>query len=151
MRSASSGRRSRQLTNTVLRRTTNGFTQQSHHPRQPRADPDIRESNGNAYGVIRVATSRRYKNRDGEATTETQWHSIAVYGRTAELAQQYLKKGSSALFEGRLRTRKYKDHEGFDRTVTEIVCESMQFVGSGKKKSEEQQETMDHLEEDVPF
>ena len=115
------------------------------------ADPDIRESNGNAYGVIRVATSRRYKNRDGEATTETQWQSIAVYGRTAELAQQYLKKGSSALFEGRLRTRKYKDNEGFDRTVTEIVCESMQFVGSGKKKSEEQQETMDHLEEDVPF
>lgn len=115
------------------------------------ADPDIRESNGTHYGVIRVATSRRYKNRDGETTTDTQWHSIAVYGRTAELAQTYLKKGSSALFEGRLRTRKYEDSQGIERTVTEIVCESMQFIGSGKKKSEGQQETLDHLDEDVPF
>lgn len=99
------------------------------------ADPDIRDGNGGAYGSLRVATSRKYKDRDGQMQTETQWHTIAVYGRTAELAHQYLKKGSSALFEGRLRTRKYEDSHGNDKWVTEIICESMQFVGSARKES----------------
>lgn len=92
------------------------------------ADPDVREMQGNhLICTLRVATSRRYKDRDGQKQEETEWHRVVVFGRTAEIARDYLAKGSSVWIEGRLRTRKWQDKDGTDRYTTEIVCENLQL------------------------
>ena len=95
------------------------------------ADPEVRYTpdGGTAIATLRLATSRRYKNRDGQLTEETEWHRVVLFGRSAELAKDYLKKGRSVFIEGRLRTRKWTDQNGNDRWTTEIVAENMQFVG----------------------
>ena len=95
-------------------------------------DPETRyTSDGNtAICHIVIATSRRYKDSQGQPQEETEWHRIVFFGRQAEIAQQYLKKGSPAYIEGRLRTRKYTDKEGIERYQTEIICETLQLLGS---------------------
>lgn len=77
---------------------------------------------------LAVATSRKFKDRSGERKEETDWHNVVIFGRQAEVAQQYLKKGSEVYIEGRLRTHKYVGKkDGIERYVTEIVCESLQL------------------------
>ncbi len=94
-------------------------------------DPDVRYTeSGTAVATLNLATNRSYKNRDGQPVTETEWHRVVLFGRTAELAKDYLRKGRSVFIEGRLRTRKWTDQNGIDRYTTEIVCDNMQFVGS---------------------
>lgn len=94
------------------------------------ADPDVRYTEGGtAIATLSIATNRRYRNRDNELVSETEWHRVVLFGRTAELAKDYLKKGRSVFIEGRLRTRKWTDQNGQDRWTTEIVCDNMQFVG----------------------
>ena len=95
------------------------------------ADPDVRYTpdGGTAICTLSLATSRRYKNRDGQFTEETEWHRVVLFGRTAEIARDYLKKGRSVYVEGRLRTRKWTDQNGNDRWTTEVVCENMQLLG----------------------
>ena len=94
-------------------------------------DPDVRYTeSGAAIATLNVATNRNYKNRDGQPVSETEWHRVVLFGRTAELAKDYLRKGRSVFVEGRLRTRKWTDQNGMDRYTTEIVCENNQFVGS---------------------
>ena len=97
------------------------------------ADPDVRYTpdGGTAICTLSLATSRRYKNRDGQFTEETEWHRVVLFGRTAEIARDYLKKGRSVYVEGRLRTRKWTDQNGNDRWTTEVVCENMQLLGDG--------------------
>lgn len=94
-------------------------------------DPEIRYAQDNSYviGNLNLATTRRYKDSQGQITEETEWHRVVLFGRQAELAQQYLHKGNSVYVEGRLRTRKWTDKNGVDRYTTEIVCETMQFLG----------------------
>lgn len=75
---------------------------------------------------LAVATSRRYKDRDGNRGEETEWHNVVLFGKTAEIAQQYLQKGSEVYIEGRLRTRSY-EKDGVKRYSTEIIGESMQL------------------------
>ena len=75
---------------------------------------------------LAVATSRRYKDRDGNRGEETEWHNVVLFGKTAEIAQQYLQKGSEVYIEGRLRTRSY-EKDGVKRYSTEIIGESMQM------------------------
>lgn len=96
------------------------------------ADPDVRYTpdGGTAICTLSLATSRRYKNRDGQFTEETEWHRVVLFGRTAEIARDYLKKGRSVYVEGRLRTRKWTDQNGNDRWTTEVVCENMQLLGA---------------------
>jgi single-strand DNA-binding protein len=78
-----------------------------------------------------VATTRNWKNREsGEKQEETEWHRVVFYDRLAEIAGDYLKKGSQIYIEGRLRTRKWQDKEGQDRYTTEIVADTMQMLGS---------------------
>lgn len=92
-------------------------------------DPEVRQTqNGTAICNISAATSRKYKDAQGNAQEETEWHRISLFGKQAELAGQYLKKGSMVYIEGRLRTRKYKDKDGIDRYVTEIIGEHMYFL-----------------------
>ena len=91
-------------------------------------DPETRYASqgGTAICHLAVATSRRYKDRDGNRQEETEWHNVAVFGRQAEVAQQYLQKGSEVWIEGRLRTRSY-EKDGIKRWTTEIICESLQL------------------------
>lgn len=93
-------------------------------------DPEVRTTtSGSIFTTLRLATSRRYKGQDGNYTSETEWHSVILFGRTAEVARDYLKKGSSCYIEGRLRTRKYQDKQGIERWLTEIIGETLQLLG----------------------
>ena len=95
-------------------------------------DPEIRyagESNL-AIATFSLATSRRYRNRDGQTVSETEWHRVVLFNRLAEIAKDYLHKGSPVYIEGRLRTRKWTDQNGNDRYTTEIVGEVMQLLSS---------------------
>ena len=94
-------------------------------------DPETRyTADGAAITNITVATYRKYKDSSGQQQEETEWHKIAFFGRLAEIAGEYLKKGRPVYVEGRLRTRKWQDKEGQDRYTTEIVAENMQMLGS---------------------
>lgn len=98
-------------------------------------DPEIRyTNNGTAVASFSIATTRRYKDSNDETKEETEWHRITTWSRLAEIASEYLHKGSLVYVEGRLTTRKWQDKEGQDRYTTEIVAESMQFLD--KKPSE---------------
>ena len=90
-------------------------------------DPKTSDAQGLAICRLALATSRRYKDRDGNRKEDTEWHNVVVFGRQAEIAQQYLRKGSEAYIEGRLRTRKYTGKDGIERYSTEVVCESLQL------------------------
>ncbi len=94
-------------------------------------DPEVRYTpNGSAVCNLRIATTRNWKNKEsGEKMEETEWHSVVLYDRQAEIAGEYLKKGRSVYIEGRLKTRKWQDKEGLDRYTTEIVGDSMQLLG----------------------
>lgn len=91
-------------------------------------DPETRYAaqGGTAICDMAVATSRRYKDRDGNRQEETEWHKVVLFGRLAEIAQQYLQKGSEVYIEGRLRTRSY-EKDGIKRWKTEVVGEELQL------------------------
>lgn len=94
-------------------------------------DPEMRYTpSGSAICSLRVATTRNWKSKDsGERVEETEWHSVVMYDRQAEIAGEYLKKGRPVYIEGRLKTRKWQDKDGNDRYTTEIVGETMQLLG----------------------
>ncbi len=77
-----------------------------------------------------LATSRRYKDRDGNRKDETEWHNIVCFGKSAEIAGQYLTKGKMIFVEGRIQTRSWEDKEGKKQYRTEIICENFQMLGS---------------------
>jgi len=95
------------------------------------ADPETRyTSSGGAITNIRVATSEKWKDKQsGEDQERTEWHRIVFFGKLAEIAGQYLKKGSSVYVEGSLRTNKYTDKEGVEKYSTDIVGSEMQMLG----------------------
>ena len=94
-------------------------------------DPEVRYMpSGDAIANIAVATSYKSKDKNtGEQKEHTEWHRIAFFGRLAEIAAQYLKKGASVYVEGRLQTRKYTDKDGVEKYATDIVAETMQMLG----------------------
>ena len=94
-------------------------------------DPDVRyTANGSAVANISVATNESWRDKaTGESQERTEWHRIVLFGKLAEIAQQYLTKGSQAYFEGRIQTRKWQDQSGNDRYSTEIVANEMQMLG----------------------
>ena len=96
------------------------------------ADPETRYApSGDAICNIRLATTDTWKDKaSGEKKEATEWHRVSFYGRLAEIAGQYLKKGSQVYIEGSLRTRKWQDKEGQDRYTTEIVASEMKMLGS---------------------
>nr|WP_315594259.1 single-stranded DNA-binding protein [uncultured Cupriavidus sp.] len=95
------------------------------------ADPETRYMpSGDAVTNIRLATTDRYKDKQSNEFKEaTEWHRIAFFGKLAEIAGQYLRKGSSVYIEGRIRTRKWQDQSGQDKYSTEIVADQMQMLG----------------------
>ena len=110
-------------------------------------DPETRYlPNGDAVTNIRIATSEKWKDKSGDQQEHTEWHRIAFFGKLAEIAGEYLKKGSQVYVEGQLRTRKYQDKEtGKDRYSTEIRADRMQMLGSragaGEPRSESRGES----------
>ncbi len=85
-------------------------------------DPEIRTfNNGNKAASFALATTERWKDRDGKPAERTDWHRVVAYGTAADAAERLLRKGAAALVEGRLATREYRDRDGNERTVTEIV------------------------------
>ncbi|TVQ68238.1 MAG: single-stranded DNA-binding protein [Balneolaceae bacterium] len=92
-------------------------------------DPEVRYTQNNtAVATLSVATSEKYKDRNGEWQENTEWHRVVAWGRTAEICQEYLKKGSLVYFEGPIQTREWEDKEGQKRYTTEIKALTMQML-----------------------
>ena len=95
------------------------------------ADPETRYMpSGSAVTNLSVATSESWKDKQsGEQKERTEWHKVAMFNRLAEIAAEYLRKGSQVYIEGKLRTRKWQDRDGNDRWTTEIIADEMQMLG----------------------
>ena len=134
------------------------------------ADPETRYlPSGDAVTNIRIATTETWKDKGGEKQEHTEWHRIAFFGKQAEIAGEYLKKGSPVYVEGRIRTRKWQDKDGQDRYSTEIVADRMQLLGSRgggmesvarepaavtgtpTKPAARRDESWKSMEDDIPF
>lgn len=127
-------------------------------------DPDTRYmTSGEAVTNITLATSETWKDRSGEKQEKTEWHNLVFYKKLAEIAGEYLKKGSQIYVEGRIQNRKYQDKEGKDRYVTEIIVNEMKMLG-GKPEEEKKERSapekpkakaeggsFDNFEDDIPF
>jgi len=94
-------------------------------------DPEVKyTASGSAVTNIRIATTESWKDKTtGEQTEKTEWHTVVFFGRLAEIAGEYLRKGRQVYVEGRLRTRKWQGQDGQDRYTTEIVADEMQMLG----------------------
>ncbi len=94
-------------------------------------DPEMRfTANGQAVANFSVACNRRYTTREGEQRDETEWVRVVCWARLAEIAGQYLQRGSQIYVEGRLQTRSWEDQQGQTRYMTEVVANNFQFLGS---------------------
>ncbi len=122
-------------------------------------DPELKTlPSGTPVASFGVATNRVWKDTSGQKKEEVQFHNIVVFGRQAEVASQYLKKGSSVFIEGRIQTRSWEAADGTKRNKTEIVGERIQLgprkygqatQETGSKKKEEELETIEYPEEDI--
>ena len=93
-------------------------------------DPEVRYMpNGNAVANLSLATSESWKDQQGQMQERTEWHRLTMYRRLAEVAGEYLKKGSQIYVEGKLQTRKWQDNQGQDKYTTEIIVDQMQMLG----------------------
>ena len=129
-------------------------------------DPEMRyTADGKAIANFSVATSEQWKDKQtGEKQEKTEWHRISIFGKLAEIAGEYLRKGSQVYLEGKIQTRKWQDKDGQDRYTTEIIADQMQMLGgkSGGEEREEKPRTTKHVQqthatnfddfdEDIPF
>ena len=95
------------------------------------ADPEIREMpDGTKMAKFSIATTEKYKNREGDLISNTEWHNIVLWRRTAEIAEKFLKKGDSVCVEGKLKTRSWEDENGVKKYATDIQGDSMTMLGS---------------------
>jgi len=101
-------------------------------------DPEVRTlTSGKVKANFSLATSESYRNAKGEKITDTQWHKIVAWGKTAEIAENYLQKGNKIAVEGRLIHRKYEDKEGQQRFITEIIANSLLMLDNKEKEKAE--------------
>lgn len=128
------------------------------------ADPDAKSMpSGNMVANFSVATSESWNDKDtGERQEKTEWHRVVFFGRLAEIADQYLKKGSQVYIEGKLQTRKWEDREGNERWTTEIVGSQLEMLGDRMSSGSNQSNNMnqstsksnfsdDEFDDDIPF
>jgi single-strand DNA-binding protein len=125
------------------------------------ADPEIRyTADGTAVATFRIATSRRWTNKEGERVVQTEWHRIVAWRRLGEICAQYLSKGKQVYVEGRLQTRSWEDRDGNKRWTTEIVAENLQMLGRAgdvmdvpeeTPAAQEDAEDKTPLDDDIPF
>ena len=128
-------------------------------------DPEVRYmANGGAVCNVTLATTESWKDKQsGEQKDKTEWHNIVFYRRLAEIAGEYLRKGSQIYVEGRLQTRKWQDKNGNDRYTTEIIANEMQMLGSARgggadfgassssQAAPAPASAMDDFDDDIPF
>lgn len=134
-------------------------------------DPETRYMpNGDAVTNLTLATSENWKDKNGEKQEKTEWHRVTFYRKLAEIAAEYLKKGSMVYVEGRLETRKWTDKAGVEKYTTEIIASAMQMLGSRGEGGGERSEPaarkdtgeparkpastggdFDNFEDDIPF
>ena len=141
-------------------------------------DPEIRYTqSGNAVANLNIATNDYWTDKKGEKQERTEWHSLVLWGKLADLAQSYLKKGSQLYIEGRIQTRDWENDQGQKQYKTEVVVTTMQFLDtkitensistenstSGnamnshqetnefEKNNEEEKQTDDYIKDDIPF
>lgn len=97
-------------------------------------DPDVKSiDGGKKLARISIATNETYKNAKGEKVTETQWHNAVAWGKTAEIMEKFLKKGSEVAVEGKLINRNYTDKEGVKKYITEVQVNELVMLGSAAK------------------
>lgn len=118
-------------------------------------NPEVHTASiGGIVTSLSIATPRRVKKQDGAVGDETEWHRVVCFGKTAEVARDYLSKGHQIYVEGRLRTRKYADKQGVDRYATEVICEKLQMLGKkddGVEPAVAPATAPTHNDEEVPF
>jgi single-strand DNA-binding protein len=125
-------------------------------------DPEVRFlANGDAAASFSVATTDAWKDKSGDKQERTEWHRISMFGKQAEIAGQYLKKGSSVYLEGRLQTRKWTNKEGQEQQTTEVVADRMQMLGGRQAdapassvpqpKTNKQESSFDDFDSEIPF
>jgi single-strand DNA-binding protein len=114
------------------------------------ADPDIKQMvNGKSVARLSVATSQSWKDKSsGERKEKTEWHKIVMYRKLAEIAGEYLKKGSSIFIEGSLQTRKWQTKEGQDRYTTEVVADTMQMLGGKDNRNNTSNSSEDNFNQE---
>lgn len=127
------------------------------------SDPEVRYlPSGQAVGNFNIATTEKWTGKDGNPGERTEWHRIVVFGKQAENCKEYLRKGRQVYVEGRLQTREWDDKEGQKRKTTEVIAQTVQFLGQGAggggrdKSSEAPTPTTDEPsilggEDDIPF
>ena len=119
-------------------------------------DPEVRYTpEGTAVANLAVATNETWKDKDGAKQERTEWHRVVLFGKVAEIAAQFLKKGSLVYLQGRLQTRKWQGEDGQDRYTTEVVAERMKMLG-GKGERDAQAGTASPapaqpFDDDIPF
>lgn len=101
---------------------------------------DVRSVGESKVASFSLATTERYKDRSGDQVENTTWHSIQVWGKTAEFVEKYITKGSQVYVEGRIQSRKYTDKDGVERTVTEIRADSVQNLTPKRDEPAQRQE-----------
>ena len=118
-------------------------------------DPEIRYSaSGDAVANLSVATTKNWKDKNGQKQSSTEWHKVVLFKSPAEIAAKYLKKGSPVYIQGSLQTRKWQDKQGIDRFTTEIVGNELGLLGFGdepKQTKPQQVEQQDVSDDDIPF
>lgn len=122
-------------------------------------DPEVRYlDSGVAVANFSLATTENYRNKEGEKVSQTEWHNVVLWRGLAEIAEKYLKKGSSVYIEGRIRNRKWEDKEGNTRYNNEILADNMTMLGGRSNDSNQDigsnQNTSkpeDSSENDLPF
>lgn len=93
-------------------------------------EPEVKEINGKKLAKFSIATNETYKNAKGEKVKETQWHNLIAWGKTAEIIEKYLAKGSEVAIEGKLINRNYLDKDGVKRYITEVQINDLLMLGS---------------------
>ncbi len=113
------------------------------------ADPEMRTvGNGGTVTRLSIATSENWVDKDGQRQERTEWHRVVVWGRLAEICGKHLAKGRQVYVEGRLQTRSWEDQQGQKRYATEIVANTVQFLGSPSERSAESQSRVDDFTPD---
>tara|TARA_B100000927_G_scaffold134947_1_gene108875 strand:+ start:5932 stop:6351 length:420 start_codon:yes stop_codon:yes gene_type:complete len=124
------------------------------------SDPEIKYTKaGDPVANLSIATSESWKDKNsGDLQEKVEWHRVVMFSRLAEIAEQYLKKGSKVFVEGKLQTRKWQDQEGKDRYTTEVVAKEMTMLDSRSSSQTqenspkvESEKPKDDFEEDIPF
>lgn len=119
------------------------------------ADPETRyTANGAAITTIKVATSEAWTDKQtGQKQERTEWHRVKFFGKLAEIAGEYLKKGRQVYIEGAIRTEKYTDKEGIERYATDIIASEMQMLGGGteKRKALATTHNEEFADDSIPF